>query len=565
MSNYYIDQRKFALEQIDLEDVVKDLESNYENSGPDGLHGYEEAKKWYHMVLENAGDIAANFIWPRAEAVDAKGAAFNDGDVQWADETKENMELLAKAGYMGGTLERKYGGLNMPVTVNNIIVEMVSQADASLMNLFGLQDIAVTVQRFGSEEQKNRILPKFCSGEVSGAMSLTEPDAGSDLQQVTLKAIEKDGKWYLDGVKRFITNGCGDVHLVLARTEPGSKDGRGLSMMLYEKDDNMVIRRIEHKLGINGSPTCELQFNMAECELVGKRRYGLIKYMMSLLNGARLATSAQALGIAQAAYEEAVKYANEREQFGKQIIHFPAIYQMLKKMEVELETSRLLLYHTAHSVDMTDLYERKGARGENVRAEMKAAVNLANFLTPLSKFVITELSNKIAYDSLQIHGGVGYMKDFPIERLYRDARITNIYEGTTQLQVVAAIGAITSGFFSAQMEKIKELDITDLTEQRDTIYSYFKEMIRAEQDVMKADSKELLDYVANHLVEMASILYRLYLYLPVAEQHPEKRELLDFYLMESKSRLNYLAEMVDNTRKTFGADIAKVKEKFVKN
>ncbi|MGC9364599.1 MAG: acyl-CoA dehydrogenase family protein, partial [Fidelibacterota bacterium] len=306
MENYYTANRKFYLDNIDLQEIVRKLENEFQDQGPEALRSYAEARAWYDMVLKNAGDICANFIVPRAAAVDEQGPTYRDGLVSWAPETQENMKVLSDAGYLGGTLPRRYGGLNLPVTVNTMIVEMVSQADASLMNLFGLQDIAVTINKFGDEAQKARVLPKFCTGEVSGSMALTEPDAGSDLQAVSLRAIEKDGQWYLDGVKRFITNGCGEVSLVLARSEEGSKGGRGLSLFLYERyrDDNLVVRRIENKHGIHGSPTCELQFNMAKAELVGKRKFGLIKYVMSLMNGARLAVAAQALGIAQAAHEE---------------------------------------------------------------------------------------------------------------------------------------------------------------------------------------------------------------------------------------------------------------------
>jgi alkylation response protein AidB-like acyl-CoA dehydrogenase len=565
MGNFYNENRKFYLNTLNLEEIVKDLENNFEGDELNTIKNYDEAKQWYEMLLNNAGQIAADFIWPRAEAVDEKGADFNGGDVQWAPETKENMKVLTDAGYMGGTLQRKYGGLNLPFTIQNLIVEMVSQADASLMNLFGLQDIAVTIQKFGSEEQKNRILPKFVRGEVSGAMALTEPDAGSDLQSVTLKAIEKDGKWYLDGVKRFITNGCGDVHLVLARTEEGSKGGRGLSMMLYEKDKNMVVRRIENKLGIHGSPTCELQFNMAPCELVGKRKFGLIKYVMSLMNGARLATSAQALGIAQAAYEEAVKYANEREQFGKTIVNFPAVYQMLKNMEAEIETSRLLILHTSLAVDYQEMYERKAEKGEKVKAELKSATALANFLTPLSKFTITENANKIAYDSLQIHGGVGYMKDFPIERLYRDARITNIYEGTTQLQVVAAIGAITSGFFFSHIEDLKDKEICNLADAKQQLLNYVEKMKAVVLSVKESKSKEFLDFVAGNIVEMASIIFRNYLLLPVADKFEEKQELFEFYFNNSKTKLDYLENHINNLKNSYGENIHILKDSFLKN
>ncbi len=564
MAGYYNKNRKFYLEQLDIEDVVCDLENNFENTGADAVTNFKEALQWYDMILENAGKICEEYIEPRAEAVDEKGAFFSDGVVSWAPETVENMNMLAKAGYMGGTLPRKYGGLNLPLSVFNIIVEMVSQADASLMNLFGLQDIAVTLYRFGNEEQKDRVLPKFCRGEVSGSMALTEPDAGSDLQAVQLRALEKDGKWYLDGVKRFITNGCGDVSLVLARSEKGSKGGRGLSMFLYERyrDDNMQVRRIENKMGIHGSPTCELQFNMAGAELVGRRKFGLIKYVMSLMNGARVAVSAQALGIAQQAYEESVKYANEREQFGRKIVEMPMVYQILKNMEVAIETSRILLYRTNHAVDIMDMYERKMESGEEVRKEYKYYKKLADFLTPLSKFVITEMANKVAYDAIQIHGGVGYMKDFPVERLYRDARITNIYEGTTQLQVVACIGSITSGFFTEEMQKIEALEISELSDEHTKTLKIFEDFNNITQKVRELKNKEFTEFTAPYLVEMASIIFRLYLMLPVAEKYSEKRENLRYFLNESEAnifahvkRINGLVEkfngQTDNFRNGF--------------
>ncbi|MCK5807688.1 acyl-CoA dehydrogenase family protein, partial [bacterium] len=495
----------------------------------------------------NAGKLCEEFIAPRAEEVDELGATLKDGVVSWAPGTQENMKVLAQAGLMGGILPRRYGGLNMPVTVNNLVVEMVSQADASLMNLFGLQDIAVTLYKFGNEEQKNRVLPKFASGEVSGSMALTEPDAGSDLQAVTLKAIEKDGKWYLDGVKRFITNGSGEVSLVLARSEEGSKTGRGLSMLLYERDrdKNMVVRRIENKLGIHGSPTCELQFNMAEAELVGKRRFGLIKYVMDLMNGARLAVSAQALGIAQASYNEARKYATEREQFGKKIIEMPAVFQMLLHMKAEIETSRILLYHTGLSVDYQEMYEHQLEAGKPVKKELKAAKVRAAFLTPLAKFVTTEMANKAAYDALQIHGGVGYMKDFTVQRLYRDARITNIYEGTTQLQVVASIGAITSGWFFTEMESLAISTLSRLSEEGRQFAKWVEDFKTLASKVKEVESTQFHAFVAGYLVETAAILYRLFLFLPVVEKHEEKQAVFDFFFNDSAVNIANLRNRVE--------------------
>ncbi|MCK5878524.1 MAG: acyl-CoA dehydrogenase family protein [Holophagae bacterium] len=564
MSNYYNSSRKLHFSQLALEPVVRDLEHGFEEKGAHSLGSMEEALIWYDMLLNNAGEIAAEFIAPRAEAVDEQGCRLEDGAVSWAPETQENMDMLAQAGYMGAMLERRFGGLAMPVSVNNIIVEMISQADASLMNLYGLQDIAVTVQKFGSEEQKQRVLPRFAKGEVSGAMALTEPDAGSDLQAVSLKAIEKDGKWYLDGVKRFITNGSGDILLVLARSEPGTTSGRGLSMFLCEKSPEIVVRRIENKLGIHGSPTCELQFNMAPAELVGKRKFGLIKYVMSLMNGARLAVSAQALGIAQAAYEEAVAYANDREQFGKRIVEIPAVYQMLKQMQGEIETSRALLYKTGLAVDMMEIYERRAEAGEKVKTELKATTALADFLTPLCKFTLSELANRAAYDSLQIHGGVGYMKDFKVERLVRDARITNIYEGTTQLQVVAAIGALVKGLFEKEMESVRIMKLDSLKAEQEKVISLLDKTLTAVSVVQEMENPAFHDYAATYLVEMASILYRLKLYLPIAEQNPDKRDILRFFLMESDVRINYLDKRIQHLKEQYGNDIDHLKDDFLK-
>ncbi len=564
MANFYNESRKFHFSVMDLETIVRYLEHDFQSDDPHALRSLAEATEWYSMLLENAGRIAGEFIAPRAEAVDEQGCSFENGVVRWAPETMENMQTLSDAGYMGALLERRFGGLALPVSVNTIIVEMVSQADASLMNLYGLQDIAVTLQKFGDEDQKQRVLPRFAKGEVSGAMALTEPDAGSDLQAVNLKAIEKDGKWYLDGVKRFITNGSGDIHLVLARSEPGTTGGRGLSMFLYEKDEHIQVRRIESKLGIHGSPTCELQFNMAPCELVGRRKFGLIKYVMSLMNGARLAVAAQALGIAQAALDEAQAYANDREQFGKRIVAIPAVYQMLKKMQVEVETTRALLYHTAQAVDHMERYEHLAEAGEKVKSELKAATSLADFLTPLSKFTATEMANKVTYDSLQIHGGVGYMKDFSVERLCRDARITNIYEGTTQLQVVAAIGAIVSGLFEKEMETVADLDTPALAAQKDQVLKLNRLALDVIAESQQVENREFQDYVANYLVEMASILYRMKLYLPLAEAHEEKRELFRYFLTEGDARIQYLANLVRTMMAEYGNDIHALKTDFIR-
>ncbi len=565
MGSYYSENRKFYLKQIELGEIVENLEDKFRDNGPAALNSVSEALQWYDMVLANAGDICENFIAVRAPAVDQKGASFENGVVNWAPETEESMRLLAQAGYMGGCIERKYRGLNLPLVVNTVIIEMVSQADASLMNLFGLQDIAVTIAKFCSENQKARLLPKLCSGKVSAAMALTEPDAGSDLQAVKLRAVEKDGQWYLNGVKRFITNGCGDVSLVLARSEQKVKGAKGLSMFLYERyrDNNMVIRRIENKLGIHGSPTCEMQFNMAKAELVGKRRFGLIRYVKDLMDGARLAVSAQAVGIAQAAFEESVKYANEREQFDRAIVNFPAVYQMLKKMQIEIETCRLLLYNTASQMDRLGMLERLQKGGKNVRSELKLATTLVGLLTPLTKYTTTEMVNKVTYDAVQIHGGCGFMKNFPVERLARDARITNIYEGTSQLQVVAAVGGITTHVLDREWSKLEDVKMISMIEEKDNLLSYIERLNRVLNMIRNLKSQEFTDYVGNYLVEIVSLIYRQFLFLQVAETHQEKRDLFRYFANESEVRIDYLIKRIRTMATKYGNDVDELKKDFI--
>ncbi|MCG8568699.1 MAG: acyl-CoA dehydrogenase family protein, partial [Spirochaetes bacterium] len=393
----------------------------------------QDAKDSYQRILEIVGDLSGNFIAPLAAEVDEQGAHYENGEVTYAKGTQEALDVLTKADLMGFTLPRKFGGLNCPVTIYSMAIEMVSRADAALMNLFGLQDIAETVNKFADENIKELFLPRFCNGEVTGSMALTEPDAGSDLQAVQLKAFQdEDGKWYLNGVKRFITNGCGQISLVLARSEEGTKDGRGLSMFLYERDEHMIIRRIENKLGIHGSPTCELQFNNAPAILIGKRKMGLIRYVMSLMNGARLAIAAQGLGIAEAAYQEAYKYAEERVQFKQSIKEFLPVSEMLANMRLKIEAGRTLLYETSKIVDIKDgleeLIKEHPEKSNELRPQLKRYTNYAALFTPLAKAYNTEIANEVAYDGIQIHGGTGFMKEFNAERHYRDARITNIYE-----------------------------------------------------------------------------------------------------------------------------------------
>ncbi|MBE6356231.1 MAG: acyl-CoA dehydrogenase, partial [Lentisphaerae bacterium] len=450
MLNYFSDNQdlEFTLKNLELAEITGLLEKDYTNAEKfeSAPVDFKDALDNYERALKIIGEIAAERIEARSRTVDQVGAQFKDGKVIYHPLTLQNLEDLKQAGLMGVMLGHEYGGLNFPCSVYTMMTEIVSRADASLQNIFGLQDIAETINFFGNDEQKNFYLPRFASGEFDGSMDLTEPDYGSDLQSVRLRAYQdENGQWYLNGMKRFITNGCSKVHLVLARSEEGTTDGRGLSMFICEACPQLVVRRIEDKMGIHGVATCELQFNDVPAQLCGKRRLGLIRYVMSLMNGARVAISAQAVGIAEAAYRQARKYASEREQFKRSIDKFPAIYSMLSSMKVRLTAARALLYETTRVVDLRNTYTHlveHGTPTDEDRAKQKYYTKLAAQLTPMCKALATESANSIAYDGIQIHGGTGYMRDFNAERYYRDARITNIYEGTTQLQIVAAIGGV---------------------------------------------------------------------------------------------------------------------------
>ena len=545
MPNFFTDNKDlvFQLENMDLGDIAKLTENDYTDADHYDYapKDYADAKDNYRKVLEIAGDLAGNIIEPLAAGVDEEGAQFKDGVVTYAKGTQEALKRLAQADLMGFTLPRKYGGLNMPMSIYTMSIEMISHADASLMNLYGLQDIGETIHKFGSEEQKDEFLPQFAEGKATGAMVLTEPDAGSDLQAVNLKAYQdEDGNWFLNGVKRFITNGSGEILLVLARSEPGTIDGRGLSMFVCYGDDTVVIRRIENKLGIHGSPTCEMQFNDTPCQLVGKRKMGLIKYVMDLMNGARLGVSAQAMGISQAAYEEALSYAKAREQFGKPIIEIPVVKSLLIDMQTLLETNRTFLYATARSVDMRDkLVERiehLKAEGKPAGDEMKLQkyyTRIAAMLTPMCKLILTESANTITYDSLQIHGGTGYMKEFNVERHARDARITNIYEGTSQLQVVAAIGGVNNDLYADKLdayeEKKYEGESAVLAGYLKDIRRIFKEC----QALVHDKDKPLKDAASKDLVMMYSYLITGYLLLEELSVNPDKLTITKRYIKGS--------------------------------
>jgi hypothetical protein len=558
MPNFFTENSDilFQLEHLDLKEIVHIIEDDFEESKKFNYApvNYEDAMENYRKVLEVVGDIAGNFIEPRAADVDLEGAHYDAGEVKYAKGTQENIDELTKADLMGMVLPRRFGGLNFPTTIYMIATEIIARADASMMNIFGLQDIGGMISKYGNEEQKAMYLPQFVTGEYTGAMALTEPDAGSDLQAVKLSAHQNEkGEWFLRGVKRFITNGNAQVHLVLARSEAGTKDGRGLSMFVCLRDEKtMKIRRIENKLGIHGSPTCELQFNDTPAQLVGMRKFGLIKYVFDLMFRARLGVSAQALGIMQAAYEEAVKYAKSREQFGKSIYNIPAVSNILIDMRVMLESGRSLMYKAGIEVDKKEMYEEKieklkkeGKPYSDYAAGLKSLTKTANLLTPLCKYILTESANKIAYDSLQIHGGTGYMKEFKVERFARDARITNIYEGTSQLQIVACtggvIGDILKDFFDAHEKKIYPGGLEKLS-------NVLKEIREIYYDCLKyiTDKKDVTfqEVAAKDLVELYGYIYVGYLMLEEAMLDDRKKFIANRYIISSLSNARRNAENI---------------------
>ena len=531
MANFYTDspELKHYLSHPLMKRIVELRERDFEEKdqyayAPQDL---EDAMDNYDKVLEIIGEICGDIIAPNAEGVDREGPTCADGHAYYASGTEQNLDALRKAGLMGMSMPRRFGGLNFPSVTFMIAADMVSRADAGFENLWALQDCAETIYEFGSEEQKQHYISCVCNGETM-SMDLTEPDAGSDLQSAQLKATysEADGCWYLNGVKRFITNGDSDIHLVLARSEEGTKDGRGLSMFIYDKrSGGVTVRRIEGKMGIKGSPTCELVYNNAKAELCGERRLGLIKYVMALMNGARLGIAAQAVGISQAAYEEALAYARSRRQFGKPIIEMAPVAEMVGNIKAKLDAVRAILYQTSRYVDiykaLEDISKERKLTLEE-RKEQKYYAKLADSFTPLSKGLGSELCNQNVYDCVQVHGGSGYMKDYACERLYRDARVTSIYEGTTQMQVVAAIRYATSGFYASVMGEFAEWkvlpELVPLKERLDAMSARYEEAINV---VVEQKDQEFTDLMARRLVEMAGYIIMGYLLLQDATSSPE--------------------------------------------
>ncbi|MCH5221464.1 MAG: acyl-CoA dehydrogenase family protein [Muribaculaceae bacterium] len=526
MANFYTDNPnlKHHLNHPLMHKIVELRERNFSDAEKFDYapSNFEDAMDNYEKVLEIVGEICGGKIAENAEGVDHQGASCADGRAFYADGTVENLDLCRKAGLMGMAMPRRFGGLNFPITPYIMAAEIVSRADTGFENLWGLQDCAETLYEFGSEEQREKYIPRVCEGETM-SMDLTEPDAGSDLQSVMLKASQReDGSWVLNGVKRFITNGDSDIHLVLARSEEGTKDGRGLSMFIYDKrNGGVTVRRIENKMGIKGSPTCELVYKNAPAELCGSRRMGLIKYVMALMNGARLGIAAQSVGVSEIAYREALQYAKERRQFGKAIIEFPAVAEMLAVMKAKLDASRALLYETSRFVDMYKIYEdiaRERKLDENERAEMKHYTRLADALTPLAKGLGSEYCNQNAYDCIQIHGGSGFMKDYACERIYRDARITSIYEGTTQLQVVAAIRHVTTGTYRSLIDSYAQIEYpAELAPVANSLKELTALFDNALAKVTDANDPKYLDFMARRLVEMAGDIIMAYLLLQDAK------------------------------------------------
>ena len=530
MANYYSDhpEIEFHLNHPLMKRVVDLKERNYaeKDQFEDAPVNYEDAIENYKRLLDITGDVAANIIEPNSEDVDLEGPHLENGRMIYASKTFENLDATRKAGLWGLSMPRRYGGLNLPNAIFSMASEIIAAADAGFQNIWSLQSCIDTLYEFGSEEQRQKYIPRICAGETM-SMDLTEPDAGSDLQRVMLKATQdEDGTWRLNGVKRFITNGDSDIHLVLARSEEGTKDGRGLSMFIYDKrDGGVTVRHIEHKLGIHGSPTCELVYKNAKAELCGNTRLGLIKYVMALMNGARLGIAAQSVGVEQEAYNEGLAYAKERAQFGEKIINFPAVYDMLSRMKAKLDAGRSLLYCCARYVDIYKALEdiaRDTKLTPEERQEMKKYTRLADAFTPLAKGMNSEYANQNAYDAISIHGGSGFIMEYKCQRLFRDARIFSIYEGTTQLQVVAAIRYITNGTYLSIIKEMLENEVSDdLKSLKEHVAKLVELYEAAINKVKEANDQAVHDFLARRLYNMTGDIVMSLLILDDATKAPE--------------------------------------------
>ena len=531
MANYYTDhpELEFHLHHPLMKRIVELKERNFadKDTFEDAPVDYNDAIDNYNHLLEIMGDITANIMEPNSESVDLEGPHLVDKRMVYASKTYENLDATRKAGLWGISMPRRYGGLNLPITPYSMASEMVATADAGFQNIWSLQDCIETLYEFGSEEQRQKYIPRVCAGETM-SMDLTEPDAGSDLQSVMLKATysEEEGCWLLNGVKRFITNGDSDIHLVLARSEEGTRDGRGLSMFIYDKRQGGVdVRHIEHKLGIHGSPTCELVYKNAKAELCGSTRMGLIKYVMALMNGARLGIAAQSVGVSQAAYTEALAYAEERKQFDTAIVDMPAVYDMVARIKAKLDAGRSLLYQTSRYVDIykaLDDIARERKLTPEEKAEQKKYTRLADAFTPIAKGMNSEYVNQNTYDAIQVHGGSGFIMEYKSQRLYRDARIFSIYEGTTQLQVVAAIRYITNGTYASIIQEMLQNEVSaEMQPLKDRIVKMVAKLEEAVEKVKEDNNQEVLDFLARRLYNMTGDVIMSLLIIEDASKAPE--------------------------------------------
>jgi len=556
VANFFLDTPDIVwhMDHIDFDEVVRLTENDFlTKSGADyAPSDVADAVDNYRRAMEIVGEISGDFIAPRSEDIDRDGNVLEDGRVTYSTGTRACLDELGKADLMGFTLPRQYGGLQFPALLYSMATEIVSRADASLMNLFGLQGIAETINAFASDDIKARYLPRFCSGEVTGAMVLTEPDAGSDLQRIKLRAREDEaGQWRLDGVKRFITNGCGEVLLVLARSEPDREGGLGLSLFVCDRGPGVYVRRIEDKLGIHGSPTCELRFENCPAELVGERRRGLVTYVMALMNGARVGIAAQSLGIAQAAINEARRYAHVRRQFGKAIEEFPAVAELLAESAMAIRVARAITYEACRWMDIDNGLARKldeerfveGDDPKTLKKRQRAAKRLSGYLTPISKYIASEMCVKVTYDCIQVLGGSGYMRDYPLERLYRDARITTIYEGTSQLQVVAAVRGVTSGIAEKRYEELAQGDLSGDLADAAAVLAEARTKLQAIVDYCKKAGSAYEDLVARRLVDVSIDIYAGYLFIHQARKDPDRLPLLRRFIEHARRRIDYNCAM----------------------
>jgi alkylation response protein AidB-like acyl-CoA dehydrogenase len=547
--NFFTDNAdlQYHLDRLELTEVVEVLEDGYryQESYPAAPRNYADAKDNYRLLLTLLGEICGEQMAPRAAEADEEGVRLVDGKVIYAQATEDAMSLLRKANLVYAPLPWEHGGLNLPESILQMCVEIVSRADSAVMSVYGLQELAaIAISEYGDEEMKARVLPRMVRGELrGGAMVLTEPDAGSDLGSVQTRATfdEETEEWRLNGVKRFITNGSADVLLVVARSEEGSKDARGVSMFEVTADDTVRVRRIENKMGFHGSATCEIEFSNTPARLIGKRRFGLIRYAMGMMNGARLAVGAQALGIAEAAYREAYNYAQKRVQFGDTIDQIPAVYRMLLSMRGDIVTARALLYETAKWVDLAKSYERLKDKGEldpEGKKRLKQLNRLTSILTPLVKYNSSEAANRVCFQAMQVHGGAGYMREFNVERHFRDARVTNIYEGTSQLQVVAATGGLLGHALDEVLDDWATQDYGEDLEELKTKLEEATALLNRSIDHLKEEERSaLIEYYASDLADLALYVINSWLVLQAGRESDWKRAMASFYIGESMPKI----------------------------